>query len=189
MRTRFGDAVVHDGVSLDVRERRDLRPRRRQRLREVHAAARADPAAAPAVRLDPRVRARGGGARRRAALPLRRNWGVMFERGALFSSLTVSENVGLPLREHTQARRPADRRDRRREDRAGGPAGERRGEVPGGALGRHAQARGARARDRARSGAALPRRADRRARPAQRRRLRRAREAPEGARSASRSSW
>jgi phospholipid/cholesterol/gamma-HCH transport system ATP-binding protein len=25
----------------------------------------------------------------------------MFERGALFSSLTVSENVGLPLREHT----------------------------------------------------------------------------------------
>jgi ABC-type polar amino acid transport system ATPase subunit len=36
------------------------------------------------------------------ALPLRRNWGVLFERGALFSSLTVSENVGLPLREHTQ---------------------------------------------------------------------------------------
>jgi phospholipid/cholesterol/gamma-HCH transport system ATP-binding protein len=37
-----------------------------------------------------------------AALSLRRNWGVMFERGALFSSLTVSENVGLPLREHTR---------------------------------------------------------------------------------------
>jgi phospholipid/cholesterol/gamma-HCH transport system ATP-binding protein len=36
-----------------------------------------------------------------AALPLRRKWGVMFERGALFSSLTVLENVGLPLREHT----------------------------------------------------------------------------------------
>ena len=35
------------------------------------------------------------------ALPLRRRWGVMFERGALFGSLTVSENVGLPLREHT----------------------------------------------------------------------------------------
>jgi len=26
---------------------------------------------------------------------------VMFERGALFSSLTVAENVGLPMREHT----------------------------------------------------------------------------------------
>lgn len=35
-----------------------------------------------------------------AALSLRRRWGVMFERGALFSSLTVLENVGLPLREH-----------------------------------------------------------------------------------------
>jgi phospholipid/cholesterol/gamma-HCH transport system ATP-binding protein len=36
------------------------------------------------------------------ALALRRNWGVLFERGALFGSLTVSENVGLPLREHTR---------------------------------------------------------------------------------------
>jgi phospholipid/cholesterol/gamma-HCH transport system ATP-binding protein len=35
------------------------------------------------------------------ALPLRRRWGVMFERGALFSSLTVKENVGMVLREHT----------------------------------------------------------------------------------------
>jgi phospholipid/cholesterol/gamma-HCH transport system ATP-binding protein len=35
------------------------------------------------------------------ALPLRRRWGVMFERGALFSSLTVAENVGLVLHEHT----------------------------------------------------------------------------------------
>ncbi|MCC6611721.1 MAG: ATP-binding cassette domain-containing protein [Burkholderiales bacterium] len=36
------------------------------------------------------------------ALPLRRRWGVMFERGALFSSLTVLENVGVVLREHTR---------------------------------------------------------------------------------------
>lgn len=35
------------------------------------------------------------------ALPLRRRFGVMFERGALFSSLTVQENVALVLREHT----------------------------------------------------------------------------------------
>ncbi len=35
------------------------------------------------------------------ALPLRRRWGVMFERGALFSSLTVAENVGMVLQEHT----------------------------------------------------------------------------------------
>ncbi|HVO88585.1 MAG TPA: ATP-binding cassette domain-containing protein, partial [Casimicrobiaceae bacterium] len=36
------------------------------------------------------------------ALPLRRRWGVVFERGALFSSLTVTENVGMVLHEHTR---------------------------------------------------------------------------------------
>ena len=36
------------------------------------------------------------------ALALRQRWGVMFQHGGLFSSLTVKENVGLPLREHTR---------------------------------------------------------------------------------------
>jgi phospholipid/cholesterol/gamma-HCH transport system ATP-binding protein len=36
------------------------------------------------------------------AMALRRRWGVMFQHGGLFSSLTVKENVGLPLREHTE---------------------------------------------------------------------------------------
>lgn len=35
------------------------------------------------------------------ALALRRRWGVMFQGGGLFGSLTVRENVGLPLREHS----------------------------------------------------------------------------------------
>ena len=35
------------------------------------------------------------------AIALRRRWGVMFQHGGLFGSLTVHENVGLPLREHT----------------------------------------------------------------------------------------
>jgi len=35
------------------------------------------------------------------ALALRQRWGVMFQRGGLFSALTVRENVGLPLREHS----------------------------------------------------------------------------------------
>jgi phospholipid/cholesterol/gamma-HCH transport system ATP-binding protein len=33
---------------------------------------------------------------------LRLRWGVMFQRGGLFSALTVRENVGLPLREHSE---------------------------------------------------------------------------------------
>lgn len=36
------------------------------------------------------------------ALALRRRCGVMFQYGALFSALTVAENVAVPLREHTQ---------------------------------------------------------------------------------------
>ena len=36
------------------------------------------------------------------SLWLRRRCGVMFQNGALFSSLTVAENVALPLREHTR---------------------------------------------------------------------------------------
>jgi phospholipid/cholesterol/gamma-HCH transport system ATP-binding protein len=40
------------------------------------------------------------------ALTLRKRWGVMFQHGGLFGSLTVKENVGLPLREHTQLSEP-----------------------------------------------------------------------------------
>jgi phospholipid/cholesterol/gamma-HCH transport system ATP-binding protein len=36
-----------------------------------------------------------------ATIALRRRWGVMFQHGGLFGSLTILENVGLPLREHT----------------------------------------------------------------------------------------
>ena len=32
---------------------------------------------------------------------LRQRWGVLFQHGGLFSSLTVRENVGLPMREHS----------------------------------------------------------------------------------------
>lgn len=36
------------------------------------------------------------------ALPLRRRIGVMFQYGALFGDMSVLENVGVPLREHTE---------------------------------------------------------------------------------------
>ena len=36
------------------------------------------------------------------ALALRLRWGVMFQHGGLFGALTVTENIGLPLREHTE---------------------------------------------------------------------------------------
>jgi phospholipid/cholesterol/gamma-HCH transport system ATP-binding protein len=40
---------------------------------------------------------------------LRQQWGVMFQDGALFSSLTVAENIDVPLKEHTRLK-AADRK-------------------------------------------------------------------------------
>ncbi|MGH7163601.1 MAG: ABC transporter ATP-binding protein [Planctomycetota bacterium] len=34
--------------------------------------------------------------------PLKKRFGVLFQSGALFNSMTVAENIALPLREHTQ---------------------------------------------------------------------------------------
>lgn len=102
LRTRFGDAVIHDGVNLEVHDG------------EIFALAGASGCGKSTLLREiillqqphsGSIRVLGRdvvGLDDEQALPLRRNWGVMFERGALFSSLTVSENVGLPLREHTQ---------------------------------------------------------------------------------------
>ncbi|MBO9512680.1 MAG: ATP-binding cassette domain-containing protein [Variovorax sp.] len=38
----------------------------------------------------------------RQAHALRLRWGVMFQHGGLFSALSVRENIGLPLREHSR---------------------------------------------------------------------------------------
>jgi phospholipid/cholesterol/gamma-HCH transport system ATP-binding protein len=43
-------------------------------------------------------------------LDMQRRWGVLFQDGALFSSLTVAENIDVPLKEHTELS-PALRRE------------------------------------------------------------------------------
>lgn len=100
--TRFGSMVVHDKVSLEVRRG------------EIFALAGASGCGKSTLLREIILlhRPQSGSIRvfgqellgmdDEAALPFRKNWGVMFERGALFSSLTVAENVGLPLREHTR---------------------------------------------------------------------------------------
>ena len=100
--TRFGEAIVHDGVDLEVREGEIFALAgasgcgKSTLLREIILLQQPDSGSIRVLGRDV------VGLDDEQALPLRRNWGVMFERGALFSSLTVSENVGLPLREHTQ---------------------------------------------------------------------------------------
>ncbi len=41
-------------------------------------------------------------ATRKTLLAIQRRWGVLFQQNALFSSLTVLENVSFPLKEHTE---------------------------------------------------------------------------------------
>lgn len=99
--TRFGDAVVHAGVSLEVQEGEIFALAgasgcgKSTLLREIILLQRPQQGTIRVFGRDVL------GLDDEEALPLRRDWGVLFERGALFGSLTVLENVGLPLREHT----------------------------------------------------------------------------------------
>jgi phospholipid/cholesterol/gamma-HCH transport system ATP-binding protein len=101
LNTRFGSAVVHDQVSLSVRPGEIFALvgasgcGKSTLLRETIALQRPQSGS---------IRVFGQeviGLNDEEALPLRRRWGVMFERGALFSALTVTENVAMVLEEHT----------------------------------------------------------------------------------------
>jgi len=102
LNTRFGNNMVHDKVSLTVR------PGEIFALVGGSGCGKSTLLRAIILLLQPvsgsiRVFDREVlGLNDEQALPLRRRWGVMFERGALFSSLTVTENVSMVLREHTR---------------------------------------------------------------------------------------
>jgi len=102
LNTRFGKNVVHDNVSLSVQ------PGEIFALVGSSGCGKSTLLRTIIMLLQPvsgSIRVFGQevvGLGDEEALPLRRRWGVMFERGALFSSLTVAENVGMVLREHTQ---------------------------------------------------------------------------------------
>lgn len=100
--TRFGQAVVHEDVSLTVNRREVFGIAggngcgKSTLLREI-------------LLLQPptsgRIRVFGhevGALTQAEARALRRRCGVLFQYGALFSSLTVLENVEAPLKEHTK---------------------------------------------------------------------------------------
>lgn len=99
--TRFGAHVVHEGLSLQVRRAEILAlvggsgSGKSTLLREMILLHKPDAGRISVLGVDLAT------ADAAAALALRQRWGVMFQHGGLFASLTVLENVGLPLREHT----------------------------------------------------------------------------------------
>ena len=101
LKTRFGSHVVHEGLDLDVVRGEVLGvvggsgTGKSVLLRAIVGLLR--PAAG-------HVRVFGTevvDAPQDTARTLRRRWGVMFQGGALFSALTVRENVEAPMREQT----------------------------------------------------------------------------------------
>jgi len=100
--SRFGDNVIHDGLNLTMH--------RGEVLGVVGGSG-----AGKSVLLNTLIglkRPDGGSVRvfgydlghanRAAWAAIERNWGVLFQGGALFSNLTVRENVAAPLMEHTK---------------------------------------------------------------------------------------
>ena len=97
--TRFGRQTVHDGLDLSVRRGEILAiaggsgSGKSVLLREMVGL---QQPTAGTVRVFGTDLATLDGAGWQA---LRQRWGVMFQKGGLFSALTVQQNVGLPLRE------------------------------------------------------------------------------------------
>ncbi len=100
--TCFGDHVVHDALDLDIRRAETFAivggsgSGKSTLLREMILLHRPDGGSIHMLDVDVLALAD------RDAAPLRRRLGVMFQQGGLFASMTVAENVGMPLREFTR---------------------------------------------------------------------------------------
>jgi phospholipid/cholesterol/gamma-HCH transport system ATP-binding protein len=98
---RFGSQVVHDGLDLDVRKGEVIGivggsgTGKSVLLRTIIGLNR--PAAGTITVLGKRMDQLNDAERAK----IEARWGVLFQNGALFSSLTVAENVQAPMREHT----------------------------------------------------------------------------------------
>lgn len=99
--TRYGEHVVHEELDLEVRRGEIFAliggsgSGKSTLLRQMILLQRPDSGTIRVLGVD--IDKLGDD----EALAMRQRWGVMFQHGGLFGSLTVKENVGLPLREHT----------------------------------------------------------------------------------------
>ena len=101
LRTRFGSQVIHDDLDFSVRRGEVMGvvggsgTGKSVLMRTIiglikPAAGRIEVLGRDMATLDPR-----------AMQEMQSRWGVLFQDGALFSSLTVAENIEVPLKEHS----------------------------------------------------------------------------------------
>lgn len=101
LRNQFGEAVIHDGLDLDVRSGEILGvvggsgTGKSVLMRSIVGLQ--IPAAGE---IEVYGKTLDTIANEEESRDLRRRWGVMFQGGALFSTLSVAENIQVPLREY-----------------------------------------------------------------------------------------
>lgn len=104
--TRFGAQTVHDGLDLDVRRGEVLGvvggsgSGKSVLLRSIIGLKRPEGGAIEVLGRDVLSVDEAD------ARAIEQRWGVLFQDGALFSSLTVMQNIEVPLREHCPMREP-----------------------------------------------------------------------------------
>ena len=99
LKNAFGDSVVHEGLDLDVRRAEILgvvggSGTGKSVLMRSIIGLQTPVAGEITVFGEPNI-----GREETEATEIRKRWGVLFQGGALFSTLTVAENVEVPLRE------------------------------------------------------------------------------------------
>lgn len=100
LRTSFGEQVVHEGLDLDVRRGEILgvvggSGTGKSVLMRAIIGLQPPDAGDVEVFGEPMI-----GREEYEAKQVRKRWGVLFQGGALFSTLTVAENVQVPIREY-----------------------------------------------------------------------------------------
>ncbi|RZI37632.1 ATP-binding cassette domain-containing protein, partial [Herbaspirillum sp. HC18] len=99
LRNSFGEQIIHDGLDLDVRQGEILgvvggSGTGKSVLMRTIIGLQTPDEGEITVFGEPTI-----GREATEATEVRKRWGVLFQGGALFSTLTVAENVAVPLRE------------------------------------------------------------------------------------------
>jgi phospholipid/cholesterol/gamma-HCH transport system ATP-binding protein len=106
LRNQFGSQIIHEGLDLDVRRGEVLGvvggsgTGKSVLLRSIVGLNRPAAGTIDVGGIDL------GTATLRERRQLQQRWGVLFQDGALFSGLTVAQNIQVPMREHLRLPRP-----------------------------------------------------------------------------------
>ena len=107
LKNAFGESIIHDGLDLEVRKGEILgvvggSGTGKSVLMRSIIGLQSPEAGKIEVFGEPTI-----GRDETEAVEIRKRWGVLFQGGALFSTLTVAENVQVPLREFYRDLSPA----------------------------------------------------------------------------------